>query len=42
MDNIEALLKEKGLTKTDFFLIYWVSKNKILNGLMKNPNIGNY
>ena len=35
MDNIETLLKEKGLTKTAFSDLLGVKKQN-LNGLMKN------
>lgn len=38
MDNIEALLKEKGLTKTAFSDLLGVKKQN-LNGLMKNPTL---
>lgn len=38
MDNIEALLKEKGLTKTAFSDLLGIKKQN-LNGLMKNPTL---
>lgn len=38
MDNIEALLKEKGLTKTAFSELLGIKKQN-LNGLMKNPTL---
>ena len=38
MDNIETLLKEKGLTKTAFSDLLGVKKQN-LNGLMKNPTL---
>lgn len=38
MDNIEALLKERGLTKTAFSELLGVKKQN-LNGLMKNPTL---
>lgn len=38
MDNIETLLKEKGLTKTAFSDLLGIKKQN-LNGLMKNPTL---
>lgn len=38
MDNLEALLKEKGLTKTAFSDLLGIKKQN-LNGLMKNPTL---
>ena len=38
MDNFEALLKEKGLTKTAFSDLLGIKKQN-LNGLMKNPTL---
>ena len=38
MDNIEALLKERGLTKTAFSDLLGIKKQN-LNGLMKNPTL---
>ncbi len=38
MDNIEALLKERGLTKTAFSELLGIKKQN-LNGLMKNPTL---
>lgn len=38
MDNIESLLKEKGLTKTAFSDLLGIKKQN-LNGLMKNPTL---
>ena len=38
MDNIEALLKEKGLTKTAFSDLLGIKKQN-LNGLMRNPTL---
>lgn len=38
MNNIEALLKEKGLTKTAFSEMLGIKKQN-LNGLMKNPTL---
>lgn len=38
MDNIELLLKEKGLTKTAFSDLLGIKKQN-LNGLMKNPTL---
>lgn len=38
MDNIEALLKEKGLTKTALSDLLGIKKQN-LNGLMKNPTL---
>lgn len=38
MDNIEALLKEKGLTKTAFSEMLGIKKQN-LNGLMRNPTL---
>ena len=38
MDNIEALLKEKGLTKTALSDLLGIKKHN-LNGLMKNPTL---
>lgn len=38
MDNIEALLKEKGLTKTAFSELLGIKKQN-LNGLMRNPTL---
>lgn len=38
MDNIETLLKEKGLTKTAFSEMLGIKKQN-LNGLMKNPTL---
>lgn len=38
MDNIETLLKEKGLTKTALSELLGVKKQN-LNGLMKNPTL---
>lgn len=38
MDNIEALLKERGLTKSAFSDLLGIKKQN-LNGLMKNPTL---
>ena len=38
MDNIESLLKEKGLTKTAFSEMLGIKKQN-LNSLMKNPTM---
>lgn len=38
MDNIEALLKERGLTKTALSELLGVKKQN-LNGMMKNPTL---
>lgn len=38
MDNIETLLKERGLTKTAFSELLGIKKQN-LNGLMKNPTL---
>lgn len=38
MNNIEALLKEKGLTKSAFSDLLGIKKQN-LNGLMKNPTL---
>lgn len=38
MDNLETLLKEKGLTKTAFSDLLGIKKQN-LNGLMKNPTL---
>lgn len=38
MGNVEALLKEKGLTKTAFSDLLGIKKQN-LNGLMKNPTL---
>lgn len=38
MDNLETLLKEKGITKTAFSDMLGIKKQN-LNGLMKNPTL---